>query len=353
MRNEYLSNSEEQRLMDNVRREMRQLLESSESRRLTAERESERRGELARENLQRAISDLSEKVTAMEKHIASIADLRSERDRMSTAVAAMQQAVGDMLKKLEDPDRRLTLLEEQRRQDTRRISEAETEIPELRKAIEGIRPKMALLEDLALRNERRVQELQESERQRREGVQQFIDQQNLLMQQRDKQIDDLLARYSEHDEAMQKNMERFEVWADTYRQMKRILDDFDRIAGRLEQRINEVAEMQRLSEERFRDEWNAWRDDDQKRWKQFTLSNDDVWRNHDKEFEQYLKRTAELEAALNPIQDAINRLWRLERERARLYSERYQALLLEYDTGKSLALTSTMPPVDGGPNGTP
>lgn len=150
---------------------------------------------------------------------------------------------------------------------------------------------------------------------------------------------------------MQRNLERFETWSEAYREMKKIVDDFERIGDRLERRINEVAEMQRLSEERFRQEWNDWSSEDQKRWKQFTLSNDEVWRSHDKEFERFVQEIADTRQKFPPIQDALERLWKLERERAHLYRETYQALLLEYDTSgvTTPALKSRVP---NGANGT-
>src|SRR5690606_15170620 len=112
----------------------------------------------------------------------------------------------------------------------------------------SIRPKVTLIEDLSIRNERRIQEVQNAERERREQIQQFVDQQSLVAQQRDQRIDDLMKRFGEHDQAMQENIERFETWAAAHREMQRIISDFERIGDRLERRINEVAEMQRLSE---------------------------------------------------------------------------------------------------------
>ena len=152
---------------------------------------------------------------------------------------------------------------------------------------------------------------------------------------------------------MQKNIDTFERWADAYRQMKKIIDDFERIGDRLERRINEVAEMQRLSEERFRTEWNDWRSEDQKRWKNFTISNDDVWRNHDKEFGRFIEHIDQITAQFPPMQDQIARLWNLERARAQLYRERYQALLHEFDTTAVNTSTGTFPAVNvNGTNGT-
>lgn len=339
-------------LIDQLRKEMREMIESVEAKRLTAEREAERRAEIAREAVARPVREITEKLGKIERTTTELPAINVEKDRLAGIVATLQQRVDDLFKRFEEPDRRLAFLEEQRRQDSRRLSEVESEIPEVRKQIDGIKPKITLLEDLSLRNERRIQEVQNGDRDRREQIQQFIDQQTLLLQQRDQQVQDLMRRFGEQENVMQRNIERFESWSEAYRDMKRIVDDFERIGDRLERRINEVAEMQRLSEERFRQEWNDWRSDDQKRWKQFTLSSDEVWRLHDKEFERFVKQIGEIEALFPPLQDSISRLWSLERERAQLYRERYQALLMEYDTSPSLPNTLKNGTTNGHSNGT-
>ncbi len=332
----------ERDMLEAARKEMRQLLEVTEARRLAAEREMDKRQEISRETLARTVRELTDQVDKIQRSTGTITEVRSEGSRVADNVISLQQRVEDITKKLEDPDRRMAFLEEQRRQDSRRISEMETELPEVRKQLDSIRPKLTLIEDLAIRNERRIQDIQNGERERREQIQQFIDSQTLMMQQRDGQIDSLLKRFGDQENEMQQYIQRFETWAQAYRDMKRIIDDFERIGDRLERRINEVAEMQRLSEERFRQEWNGWREDDQKRWKQLTLSQDEVWRNHDKEFENFVKRIDEIETQIPQALDSLKRLWNLERERARLYRERYQALLLEFDTVGATGTTSAV-----------
>jgi chromosome segregation ATPase len=325
----------EQELIEQLRKEMRQIVENSEARRLNAEREAERRAGVEREHLTRPVHELSQKLTEIERATTDVPALQQEHDRLFQSINHLQQRIDDLNKKIDEPERRLAFLEEQRRQDVRRLSEVETDLPEIRKQIDSIRPKLTLLEDLSLRNERRAQEVQNSDHQRREQIQEFIDQQTLIMQQRDSQINELLTRFGKQDSLMQQNIDRFETWEEAYRQMRGIIEDFQRISDRLERRINEVAEMQRLSEERFRQEWNDWRTDDQKRWKQFTLSNDEVWRLHDKDFERFVERIDQFSNQITPLRDHIDRLWKLERERARLYRERYQELVNEYDSKQS------------------
>ncbi len=335
MKQEVMPAARERDILEQMRQEAEQMLENAEARRLTAEREAERRIELQRENFQRAVREVADKAERLERQLANIGDLQSEGDRLANAMRLLNQEIDDLSKKMESPDRRLTFLEEQRRTDARRLAEIETELPEYKKSVDGIQPKLTLIEELAVRNERRLQDVSNVDRERRDQIQQFIDQQQLMVQQRDQQLQELSKRFGIHDDELQKNIERFEVWAQAYREMKRIIDDFNRIGDRLERRISEASEMQRLSEERFREEWNDWRDEDQKRWKQLTLSSDEVWRNHDREFEVFIKRMDEVETVLPGLQSHIDRLWLLERARAELYRERYQAMLHEYDTNDS------------------
>ena len=334
MKQELMPAAKEHEIGEQLRQDAERMIENAEARRLTAEREAERRFELQRENSQRAIRELTERAERLERQLNSVNDRQVESDRLTNAVRLLNQEIDDLRKQTEAPERRLTYLEEQRRSDARRLAEVETELPEYKKSVDGIQPKLALIEELALRNERRLQDMANIDRERREQIQQFIDQQQLLTQQRDQQLQELTKRFGIHDEELQKNIERFEVWAQAYREMKRIIDDFNRIGDRLERRISEASEMQRLSEERFREEWNDWRDEDQKRWKQLTLSSDEVWRNHDKEFEAFIKRMEAVDRLLPGLQSHIDRLWQLERARAELYRERYQAMLHEYDTNR-------------------
>ncbi len=360
LRGQVTTSAHDAEILEQLRKEMQQMIEGVEAKRLTAEREAERRSDLGREAVMRPVRELTEKLSRLERQTTELPAINVEKDRLAGVVANLQQRVDDLYKRLEDPDRRLAYLEEQRRQDARRLSELESEQPELRKQIDNLKPKITLLEDLSLRNERRIQEIQTGDRDRREQIQQFIDQQTLLQQQHEQQVQDLIKRFGEQEQIMQRNSERFETWAEAHREMKKIIGDFERIGDRLERRINEVAEMQRLSEERFRQEWNDWRGDDQKRWKQFTLSNDEVWRLHDKEFERFVQKLDDIQALFPPLQDSITRLWSLERERAQLYRERYQALLLAYDTptgagSASAAAPKPVAPPNGSstvPNGT-
>ena len=144
--------------------------------------------------------------------------------------------------------------------------------------LEIIRPKITLLEDLSVRNERRLQEFFLAESERREEMQQFIEEQQRRQQAREAEQSEWSARFREQDARLQGSLTNLANWAETHREMRQLIADFQRIAERLERRFHELSESQRLSEERFRNEWNDWGNSEQQRWKQFTLSTDEIWR---------------------------------------------------------------------------
>ncbi len=330
-------------IIEHLRGEIQQQIEALEAKRILAEREAERRAENARELLARPIRELSERLDRFERISDELAAFRVERDRLANAIAALTQRMEDVTKMLEEPERRIAFLEEQRRQDTRRLSEIQSELPELQKQVDSLRPKLDLLESLALRNEKLILEIQSADRERREQTQQFIDQQTMLAHQRDARIEELNRAFAAYDEEMRRRIERFETWAEAYRQMKKIIEDFERIGERLERRIGEVAEMQRLAEERFRQEWNDWTAEDQRRFRQFTLANDEAWRAHTKEFEAFRAKVNEAVALFVPIQDSLERLWRLQRAQAELFQERFKALLAEHEPNAGSANPRSTP----------
>jgi chromosome segregation ATPase len=339
-RSQFMPADRDAELMERFRSEFEQIIEGMETKRLTAERELERRAEVAREALSAPIRKLEEEQSKTNEKIKDVLSARAERDRTSSAIVGLQQRVEDLSKKIEEPERRLVQLEEQRRQDNRRLSDVQTTLPDINKAMDQMASKFDLLEGLTKNNEKRIIDLQAGEGKRREDLQEFLDQQNLISQQRDMQVNELKSRVNTNDEDMRRNLERFESWAETHRQMRKVVDDFERIGERLERRINEVAEMQRLSEERFRTEWNDWAGEDQLRWKEFTVSNDESWRANHKDMQDLRAQLQDAMDVIQPMQRSVDRLWKLLRAQADMYRDRFQELLLEYDKAEDHAQPS-------------
>jgi chromosome segregation ATPase len=332
LRSAFLPVGRDVEVLDVMRNEWRHEVETIEVRRLAAERELERRADLVRETLSRPLRDLADRLDDVEKQTQAVAAMGSDRDRIASGFTSIQQRLDELEKVAADALHHATSSEEQRRLDFRRLSDVQSELPDIQRQLDSMKPKVERLEELTLYNEKRVLEMQNQERDRRDQLQQFIDQQLLMVQERDQKLEAMIHDMEQYDGAMQQYAERFGSWEESYRRMRQVIEDFDRLAERLDRRVSEVAESQRLSEERFRTEWNAWEQDDQKRWRSFTMGNDETWRMHDREFDSFRAQLGELRTALTPVLDSLDRIWKLQRAQADLFRERYGALLVEHDT---------------------
>jgi len=277
-----------------------------------AEQDQRRFQDLIRDGTQKAIDNLREEMqTRLERELQP---RRAEEERLSRIALELQNYADSLSKNLEEFQRALGFLEEQRRQDSRRLSDVSGVQSEAGKKLEGSVAKLELLEEIARRNERGVTELSTTVLEVKQQRQQADEQLLIAERQREKLLTDTVRRI---DDTMKKFEKNFEHWAETARTMKKQVDDFEHLAERMERRLNEVSEIQRLSEERFRREWEEYQQEDQKRFRQFTLTNDESWRESTKIVNSLSEKvitlrevadlqTSQLDALLTSQRDALD-----------------------------------------------
>ncbi|MBN1426956.1 MAG: hypothetical protein JXB07_01145 [Anaerolineae bacterium] len=276
MRASALSASMFDETVSRLRVEMNTLFDQSQQRH-TTEQDIKKIREAARENTAKVIEDLRQEImTRIEREAQP---RRAEEERLSRVAVELQAYADNLSKGLEEFQRSLTFLEEQRRQDTRRLSDVHSEVAEQIKRIEGHQTKSELLEEISRRNERAIAEITGTVLELKQQRQTAAEQEALVEQKREKLLTDALRRLEDNLKTFSKQSED---WVSTHRTMKKQIDDFERLADRVDRRLNEVAEVQRLSEDRFRREWEEFQQEDQKRFRQFTLTNEEAWRGNEK-----------------------------------------------------------------------
>jgi len=93
---------------------------------------------------------------------------------------------------------------------------------------------------------------------------------------------------------------------DTLRAAKRAQETYNELNTKLERRINEVTEMQRLAEDRLRQEWVTFKADDQKRWTGYTLSQDEGAKDVRRMVQKLEDRINPLDESFQTLQDQIH-----------------------------------------------
>ena len=229
-----------------------------------------------------------------------------ENKRLSFAIQDMQPKIEEALKQIETGLNLSKESEEAHRQDLKRITDLQAEMTAVRKRADEAREKTTLHSDSIRNLENRINELFESEAGRKEAQTAFLDQQNLAQVDRDRAWKDWQTKY----EIFKKQAENMELQVtaldDTIRAAKRSQEAYNELNQKLERRIAEISEMQRLAEDRVRQEWVAFKADEQKRWTSHSLSQEEAMRDLRKDLDKMEGRVTQLDDASQTLQDQLH-----------------------------------------------
>jgi chromosome segregation ATPase len=228
--------------------------------------------------------------------------------RLGRLIEDVNQKIVEYRRSDEEYKRSLKLLEEAQRQETKRITDMAGEVAAVRKRQDEQRGKTDLVSDSVRKMEMRISEFQGAESERRQAMSGFIDKQNMAAVERDRIWKDWQTRFELIERqgiGLDAQLQAIEA---THRSIKRSQESFDEITQRFDRRINEITEMQRLTEDRFRQEWVAFKADDQKRWTNYSLVQEEQGREQNRQFDQYTERIVVLEDVLQEIQDLVQQI---------------------------------------------
>jgi DNA repair exonuclease SbcCD ATPase subunit len=318
-------------ILDNNRKEMSRQLEDLERRRLDAEREAERLRKVEREGINKSLVELRKSSEVALKIENELQARKEEEARISRIASELQKKTVDLSKYIEDRTRSVSVLEEGRRQDAKRLVDLQTEATELRKRLDESRGKVDLVEDLARRTDSRLGELLVSEADRRSSQMQWQDAQSLTQAERERAWAEVQVKIEQSLKAVEEHLHQIEQYGETHREVKKAAEEFRLAVELLERRITEVTELQRLAEERFRQDWAAFMADDQKRWTTHMLLRDEQWREHDRVNVKHLERLDVLEEQLAEVFVGLRQLRELDAARVQSLVKVVQEIAAEYE----------------------
>ncbi len=318
-------------MLDQARADVNKQIELLESRRADSEREQERLRQVEREGLNRALTDMRKLLDSVPRLEQDMIARKEEERRVNKLLSEIQTKAAEILRRDDERLRAMAALEEGRRQDAKRVVDLQTEMPELRKRGDENKTKLEILEDLVRRNDVRVGELLTLENDRRLSQMAWMETQAVAAAERERAWNELRQRAESILRDTEDFGHRMDTYAETHRQMKKSLEENYVNLERIDRRINEAAEIQRLSEERFRQEWNAFLADEQKRWTTHMLLRDEQWRDNDRHVSKIEERVNTLEEQVPDMRETIRGMQAIDQARLQALYTLLREQMAEYD----------------------
>ncbi|HET90331.1 MAG TPA: hypothetical protein ENN99_06285 [Chloroflexi bacterium] len=293
--------------------------------------EAERLRRIEYEALTTNLNRLEKELRVLPHYNEELTTLRAEDQRLGEVVQQMAVDVTDISKRIEDPIRAVSYLEEQRRTDNRRIVELEQNALDLRRRIDTLDKKFPLLEesiqkqrtriDAAIEEtkkyEQQIEELRVSDFQREQKMKQYLDQGEQVAQE----LNRLRAQTQGFVEQQQG--------------VKRALNGLEKFKVRIERRQDEMAEKQRLTEDQMARRWEEWQSERSKERKKRDVITEEKWRQQELVNAEHKNRLDKLYPIVEMHRDQLDTLWETQRADAtsllKSAQDLYEAIIAPID----------------------
>jgi len=292
-------------MVTQYRSEVSKSIDDLEKRRLKHERDIEERRRMEVDVLNKSLIEVRASVDALQDLRRGL-QMRVEEDlRLARVFGELEKKLDDFTRADEEIRRSVRNVDEARKNDIKRIADTQGEMAAIRKRADDAREKSDLNADSLRQLDTRINELLASESDRRQAQIGFIEQQNMSLVERDRGWKEIQIRF---EGFLRQNInidQQLIALEETQRSVKRSQESFDEMNTRIERRINEITEIQRLNEERFRQEWVTLKADDQKRWTNYSLTQDDWVKDIRVDLDKLNQRIATLDDLYQSLQDLV------------------------------------------------
>ena len=231
-----------------------------------------------------------------------------EEARLSGQIEEIRVKIQDIQRSEEEYTRTYRLIEDGRRQDSKRLVDLQGEVTALRKRSDEQRGQVELVSSNLRKVEGRLTESLAQDAERQEAQDAFIEKQALQQVEFDRTWKEWQAQIEKIDRQSEDVERQFTSLDSTHGDVKRLKGNIEELQSRIERRTNEITEVQRLAEERFRQEWVTFKADDQKRWTNYTLTQDEQRNELSRNLEKMGDQLIDLKLGLQEVRDIMQQM---------------------------------------------
>jgi chromosome segregation ATPase len=268
--------------------------------------EAQKRNKIEVDSAKKSIAELYPVMDMFDPIRIDITNVKAENVRLARLNEELKAKIQDVNRFDEDYRRSLNLLEEGRRQEAKRITDLQGEVASVRKRLEETRGRFDSFSDSFRTMDTRIADIQNNEKDRRENQSQFIDRVNSSLVEKDKVFAEWEKRFAEIDQFNANLGSQIETLEKIRLSVTKAIQTSEETSQRFERRVNEITELQRLNDERYRQEWTNFKSDDVKRWTNYMLAQEEQTRETTQKFAELTKQLQELDDLTTLMRDDLD-----------------------------------------------
>ena len=319
---------------ERFREQVNALLDKSETQRQQALRDSDQVRQTEIDNVTKVIAEVRKETEKTRRYDEELAARRADIRRVSDDIIRLKQQWEESDKERREWMRSATFQEEQRRQDTKRVADLQSQIADLLNRMELVLARVQFAEQLTTR----FSEL-------KAGFDELRQQQNRDLEQRqfvEAQHERSMKSWSEEIGLVHQRMDdydnRVEQYAEYHQVIKRATDNLQKFEEQIERQQHEVSELQRLAQTHQRTQFEEWQTQEEQRWQKHIADWDRQWNDYDKSFTDLTARIVALEKGFSDDDRRLQLMLQISEEDAQLramaasdWQTRFEQIMEEED----------------------
>jgi len=294
-----------------LREEISHFLAQSEERRQQERREVEQVRVIERDNVSRALNEIRVELKRLPRLEEEAGLRKAEQRRMGESLLNTRQEVTSLSQEMDKKLRSVGFLEDGRQQDTKRIAQLQQESLEALKRLEQQGSRVQMLEDGIQRQERDVGELKTLAAQIRTSQRDFVEKQLLEAERIKREVADWVERLEVNAKKMDQFTAQMQEFTEVFRGDRQVIENVERFQELIKREQNQVAELQRLAEERQKRQLESWQEENEKRWRKELLRWDHQWGEQAKRNQQIDEKFRADEVRLARHRAELDAAWKL------------------------------------------
>ncbi len=231
-----------------------------------------------------------------------ISRLIDEDAKISLRISEVDHKIGIKINSEDDLRMNLNILQQEIRQNKKIVENYSTEIDEFKRRNDELRSKLDIVSRDMKTYDNRLSEILATESERKQSYISFLEQQSIIKNERDRIWSGWATQFEESISQIYKILPELQ---NQHSEMKKTKVSFDEISQKFDRRANEITEMYRLMDDKFRKEWATFKSDLEKRWSNVSLIMEDKQGGLDEKFLKINERIVEVEDNTQEMQEAL------------------------------------------------
>lgn len=264
------------------RSDILQQLETQDERRFAREKQLESLRTIDQKKVVDEVDELRSKLKELDRISETLETRKREEVRVSRSLDEVEKRVDQTSTAIENEKRSVSGIKDAGEKNRQRLNELENRASAAKRRVDELHSLIESLEDQMRKLATRAEVLELSEKELRQSQTLWSEQQTARLAEFERAWNAWEKRFADFEIQSDDLKNRIELYEETHRGLLLLRDELKDVVERIDRRIGEVSEIQRLSEDRFKQEWSTFRADEQKRWSSHKLSAEEQWKDHDR-----------------------------------------------------------------------